>query len=482
MLSSQLAETLSSWQQSYGKIAKSRIKANSVKIDNTTAKQRKECQTLANELKSQFNEWLKTTEFLSVRERLLVKCINHEVRILIHTADRTLLSLPWHLWTLVEESPQTEVALSFVNAESPSQSSQSSQRHFKILAIIGDDTDIDVEVDKQLLKELADVQPDNFLVKETRELINDRLWEQKWDILFFAGHSRTEGNQGIIYINETDNLTINQLEYALRKAVSKGLKLAIFNSCDGMGLAHELQKWGVPQVIMMREPVPDHVAHKFLKNFLTHFMSGKSLYLSVREARQQLQGVENDHPCASWLPVICQNPATTSFQRSSSLFFVEFLKKVAFASIAVSILLTIIILNRHFTNGEKAPPLKETANAYVKRGSDRRKQGDIRNAQEDFQKAIQLEPSHYEAYAYRGIGYTDFGLFKEALADFDRAIELKPDFAHAHKSRGIAKCKLGDQKGATSDFKKSFELFKFKGKKEEATIVEHYLSNRNACS
>ncbi len=33
------------------------------------------------------------------------------------------------------------------------------------------------------------------------------------------------------------------------------------------------------------------------------------LYNSVREARQKLEGLEDRYPCASWLPVICQNPA-----------------------------------------------------------------------------------------------------------------------------------------------------------------------------
>lgn len=59
----------------------------------------------------------------------------------------------------------------------------------------------------------------------------------------------------------------------------------------------------------MREPVPDAIAQEFLKHFLTAFASGKSFYLSVREAREKLQSLEQYFPCASWLPVICQNPA-----------------------------------------------------------------------------------------------------------------------------------------------------------------------------
>jgi hypothetical protein len=44
------------------------------------------------------------------------------------------------------------------------------------------------------------------------------------------------------------------------------------------------------------------------------FAGGKPLYLAVREARERLQGLENEFPCASWLPVICQNPTTEPIQ------------------------------------------------------------------------------------------------------------------------------------------------------------------------
>ncbi|NJQ98056.1 MAG: hypothetical protein HC784_11415 [Hydrococcus sp. CSU_1_8] len=45
-----------------------------------------------------------------------------------------------------------------------------------------------------------------------------------------------------------------------------------------------------------------------MRYFLKAFASGKSCHLAVREARERLQGLEDKFPCASWLPVICQNP------------------------------------------------------------------------------------------------------------------------------------------------------------------------------
>jgi hypothetical protein len=62
-------------------------------------------------------------------------------------------------------------------------------------------------------------------------------------------------------------------------------------------------------MIVMREPIPDREAQEFLKNFLSAFSTGETLYQSVRDAREKLQGLEDVFPCASWLPVIFQNPA-----------------------------------------------------------------------------------------------------------------------------------------------------------------------------
>ncbi len=104
-------------------------------------------------------------------------------------------------------------------------------------------------------------------------------------------------------------MTIPQLKHGLKKAIAQGLTLAIFNSCDGLSLAVNLADLHIPQMIVMREPVPDQVAQAFLKNFLAAFASGKPFYYSVREAREKLQGLEDECPCATWLAVICQNPA-----------------------------------------------------------------------------------------------------------------------------------------------------------------------------
>ncbi|MEQ8957496.1 MAG: hypothetical protein RLP02_06160 [Coleofasciculus sp. C2-GNP5-27] len=48
--------------------------------------------------------------------------------------------------------------------------------------------------------------------------------------------------QAAVAISPTEDewLSISQLQNTLKDAIRKGLQLAIFNSCDGLGLANEL--------------------------------------------------------------------------------------------------------------------------------------------------------------------------------------------------------------------------------------------------
>lgn len=286
------------------------IKPKKATTDGSIQKRSEECRRSADELRKHLNLWLRRESFLPIREKWLEQLSpSDEVRLLIRSPSTELLKLPWCLWDFVERYPKAEVALSAPESERPVKAKTPTERDkVRILAILGNSEGIDVQKDRQLLDNLPDAET-TFLVEPLRKEINDQLWEQTWDILFFAGHSETKGETGRIHINQTDSLTIEELRYALKKAISRGLQLAIFNSCDGLGLAWELEQLHIPQIIVMREPVPDAVAQEFLKYFLPAFASGQSLYLAEREARQRLQGLEDKFPSAFLLPVICQNPA-----------------------------------------------------------------------------------------------------------------------------------------------------------------------------
>ena len=302
---------LTNWQSNYYRLKLSTRVITDVEIavDNTIPKQ---CSDSARQLSDRLNNWLRTQSFLPIREKWL-ETLNKsdQVRVVIRTDNHFLRQLPWHLWDLLERYPLAEIAFSARTYERPSITKSSSyQGKVRILAILGDSEGIHVQKDRQLLETLPHAAV-TFLVKPQRQVLNNQLWEQPWDIIFFAGHSKTEGETGRLYINQTDSLTIDEVREALRKAIASGLQLAIFNSCDGWGLAKDLEALHIPQMIIMREPMPDQVAQQFLKDFLRAFAGGLSLYQAVQEARRKLQGLEDKFPCASWLPVICQNPAVS---------------------------------------------------------------------------------------------------------------------------------------------------------------------------
>jgi WD40 repeat protein len=269
------------------------------------------CRDFATVLVKQFNHWLATDSFRGVREQLLEKLSPQEsIRLIVQTEDEEIRRLPWHSWDVLQRYPHAEVALSapaYERLELPA----SPRNHARILAILGNGDGIDLEADRHLLTHLPNDAETVFLVEPSHQELQRWLWDSEgWDILFFAGHSSSSGNSGTGYleINRTDRLSLDELSYGLKKAIARGLKLAIFNSCDGLGLAHWLERWHIPQMIVMREPVPDRVAQAFLKQFLISFASGQPLYGAVREAREQLQSLEATYPCATWLPIICQNP------------------------------------------------------------------------------------------------------------------------------------------------------------------------------
>ncbi|WP_372478241.1 CHASE2 domain-containing protein [Nostoc mirabile] len=310
----ELSEIYRRWKLLYEAVhqrlgSNQRIKVHSQDITNISVNDFDE---VCHQLQIHINTWLKSEPFQNIERQLrTLLSRDDEIRVIVETNITLLHRLPWHLWDFFEHYPKAELGLSNHEYASPQVVQKSTTVKVNILAILGNSFGIDIDKDRSWLQGLTDTQT-TFLVEPTRKELDEQLWNQNWDILFFAGHSASiaDGEIGEIYINQTESLIIYQFKNALKTAITRGLKLAIFNSCDGIGLARNLADLNIPQMIVMREGVPDLVAQEFLKNFLVAFAGGKPFYLAVREARERLQGLENDFPCASWLPVICQNPTT----------------------------------------------------------------------------------------------------------------------------------------------------------------------------
>ena len=184
----------------------------------------------------------------------------------------------------------------------------------KILMIVGQYIDpenvIDTRIDQELISNLPGAaQPNIVEVTSIAEVIN-ALDNNKFDILMFAGHSSTlpDGTDTTIWL--TDNLTINinQISNQIRNALNRidhPLVLAIFNSCDGIGIDGQLKEQGIriPYLIAMKARITDEIAHTFLTLFLRYFVRNR---MSFQMAYQQAQnGLDPFVPGAESLPILC---------------------------------------------------------------------------------------------------------------------------------------------------------------------------------
>lgn len=306
----EILQLYNNWQKMYQaqKYRNSRIKSEKNQVTNVSIQ---DITNAATKLEQLFKNWINLNDMSILKSKLCQQLQpTDEVRVIIQTEDVRLRRLPWHLWDFFEVCSQAEVGLSILEGDRVTKLVRPRNR-VRILAILGNSEGINLDRERKLLENLPDAEAETKLLsKPSYEELNQQLCDETgWDILCFSGHSRSleNGNTGAIAINDTDELSIEKLETALKIAIERGLQLAIFNSCDGLGLAKKLANLHIPQSIVMREIVPDAVAQEFFKLFLQGFSSGKSLYVAVREAREQLKLKENEHPCASWLPVICQN-------------------------------------------------------------------------------------------------------------------------------------------------------------------------------
>ncbi len=282
--------------------------------DALTNISRAEFRKLCEQLKEEIDHWLNSAGFRNIDQQLRTQLVpNESIRVIIETEDPLLQKLPWHLWQFFEHYPKAEMALSAQDYERSHALPVRTVGPMRILVVLGHSEGINTQLDRLMIE---DADAETVVLKEPKRAELDRyLWDEKgWDILFFAGHSTSQAVdiggklRGQLFLNPDEQLSVDQLRHALKASINRGLKLAIFNSCDGMEIARDLTALNFPQMIVMREPVVDPVAHHFLQSFLQIFSRGEPFYTAVRSAREKLQGLDSQYPGASWLPVIFQNP------------------------------------------------------------------------------------------------------------------------------------------------------------------------------
>jgi branched-chain amino acid transport system substrate-binding protein len=286
------------------------------------------CQVATWELQKYLVGWFENDRFVELRHQILARPeVNRLDAMPVifdfstgnERCDACLRRLPWHLWDLFDTHLRRAEGVLHANYGRPF---GALNHPVKILAIFGSsEGGLLIEEDRQLIESLQDRGALVECVQEpSRERLHELLTQRSWDILFFAGHSSSDVGMrgGSLQISDRHSVALASLRNDLRRAVEQGLKLAIFNSCDGLGIADGIADLlrdmlvPVPTLIVMREPVPDLVARRFLRFFLQEFAAGRSLSLAVREARDRLDYLQSDDVCpcpaAPWLPIILQNP------------------------------------------------------------------------------------------------------------------------------------------------------------------------------
>lgn len=130
----------------------------------------------------------------------------------------------------------------------------------------------------------------------------------------------------------------------------------------------------------------------------------------------------------------------------------RFGKRIALSGIALGVLGLLYALDSILPGPEGSRRSYSDGISYF----NDRKDDDARQA---FDRAIELNPTFYQAYFERARLNTRVGQFDEAIADYGSVIRLKPDYADAFFNRALIRVDLGDPEHAIADFK---EYVRFK--------------------
>ncbi|NER94015.1 MAG: CHASE2 domain-containing protein [Symploca sp. SIO1B1] len=295
----------------------------------------KKCRALLREaeakLSSEFHDWLRSKQLYEIRQAIADAAKeqpttgHYWVDILLTYNCHELACLPWEAWEInTSLLAGGTIRLARVPSEVRNSTTSPVARKARVLAILGDEKGLDFEEDKQALSSFSQIAEVEFcgwqegkdnsqLQEKIAEKISDR---RGWDILFFAGHSNeTALTGGELSIAPGVSLSMKELEPSLQKARSHGLQFAIFNSCDGISIAESLINLGLPQVVVMREPIHNDVAQEFLVQFLQSLTQYKDVHEAVLDACAFLKDKKQlTYPSAYLVPSLFRHPKAELFR------------------------------------------------------------------------------------------------------------------------------------------------------------------------
>ncbi len=308
----------------------------------------------------QFHRWLLSAELFPLRREIANAASHNQsewVDVFLTSITAELARFPWETWQIgtdINAIGKIRIARTPKNIQY--EPVRPLRRKARILAIFGDDTGVDLELDHEALQQqFHQIAQIKFKGWKRGDTDNDELKnqickaiadERGWDILFFAGHSNEAGLMGgELRISPQVSLFISELEPCLRQAKKNGLQFAIFNSCSGIDIADSLINLGFNQVVVMREPIHNKVAQEFLPQFLQCLADYKDVHEAIREAYTFFKQQEKrlNYPSAYLIPSIFRHPEAELFRLQKSRWF-RFLSPHPLEAIALSSLLGVSLL------------------------------------------------------------------------------------------------------------------------------------------
>ncbi|HOC83844.1 MAG TPA: tetratricopeptide repeat protein [Methanoculleus sp.] len=99
------------------------------------------------------------------------------------------------------------------------------------------------------------------------------------------------------------------------------------------------------------------------------------------------------------------------------------------------------------------------ADCLVRQAREKSMHGDHTAAVEYLMEAVDIEPKHPEAFALMGDCCDYLGQYEQAIANYDRALELDPYHADAWFNKGMSLRSIGRNIEAVQCIEKSIELY-----------------------
>jgi hypothetical protein len=313
----ELKDIYEEWQLLYqNSLQQSGRRGITIDWTGTTHFSEQDVQQITHNLVTALNSWLNQGNFYYKIQAQLRTELNASDRIVIAIVTDNLLlwQLPWHRWNFFDAYQH---CVEFFSRPQFKNLSRQPQRNGKvdILAFWGNAPELD------LAKDLAALQQPRAVVRscqpESAIDISNQLAAQQIDILFFGGHGETieldiAGNPkalGAIYLDKETPISIDKIKKDLQQAVDRGLQIAIFNCCSGLGLAQELADLNIPYLIVMRSQISDQLAQQFCRDLLLCYSKGASFPAAFKYARDRLKpATDRPDEFESWLPMLLHNP------------------------------------------------------------------------------------------------------------------------------------------------------------------------------